>query len=258
VWPPIRALALDFDRTLMPTAGGSYRFASRTLTEVRAMGLRVILVSGREYATLARIARHLGTIDAVVAEDGAVVDSPFAGRPKRFGESTGLRVRRRFAGASLRGVEYGQVVVSLPRRSARRAARLVSRLAVTFSFNADRVMIVPRGVNKATGVRRAMKGMRLPPNAFAAIGDGENDLPLLRAAALSGAVRNAVSRLRAVADYTCRAAVGAGVREFVRGPLSERIALRPVRRQRPFAPRGSAGRDGAREGPGNAIREPIR
>jgi hydroxymethylpyrimidine pyrophosphatase-like HAD family hydrolase len=223
----IRALAVDLDRTLMPSRGGSFASASRTLSEVRAMGLRVILVSGREYPTLASIARRIGMVDAVVAENGALVDSPFRGNPKPFGAAIGRQVRERFAATRLRGVELGTVVVSVPRRSSAEAGRLVAGLAVRLVKNVDRVMILPRGVDKATGVRAAMRGLRLPEGSFAAIGDGENDLPLLRAAALSGAVHNARVAVRADSDYVCRAAVGAGVREFVRGPLSVRNSLRP-------------------------------
>ncbi len=190
------------------------------------MGLRVILVSGREYPTLASIARRIRVVDAVVAENGALVDSPFVGRPKRYGRATGTRVRERFAITNLHGIEVGEVVVSVPLRSAREAGRRVAGLAVTLVRNADRVMIVPRGVDKATGVRAAMRGLRLGAASFAAIGDGDNDLPLLRAAALAGAVHNARPGVRAESDYICKASVGAGVREFVRGPLSDQIAAR--------------------------------
>ena len=108
-----------------------------------------------------------------------------------------------------------------------RAGRLVRDLPVDLVANVDRTMILPTGVTKASGMQLALRALRLRADRFAAIGDAENDLPLLRDAALSGAVRNAEPRVVAAADYVCQKTFGAGVEEFVRGPVAHYLARAP-------------------------------
>jgi hydroxymethylpyrimidine pyrophosphatase-like HAD family hydrolase len=191
------------------------------------MGLKVVLASGREYHWLAALAAKLRFVDALVAENGAVVEAPVGGRPRIVGRAMASRVRRRLAQARWTNVEYGEVVVSVPRSMGPRVGKLVKGLDVALVPNADRVMILPAGVSKASGMQLALRALHLGSRSFAAIGDGENDIPLLREAALSGAVSNAHPRVVAAVDYVCRAPFGAGVEEFVKGPLANYPALGP-------------------------------
>jgi hydroxymethylpyrimidine pyrophosphatase-like HAD family hydrolase len=228
---PLVAFAVDLDRTLLPTDGSGIPAASRVLKAVRQMGLRTVLVSGRELSVLSAFAHRLQYVDALVAENGAVVESPFGGQPLVVGRDTGARVRHRLFGRPWPAAEFGMVVASLPRRLRPRVVPLLKGLGVELVANADRVMILPRGVTKASGMQLALERLHLRGQPYAAIGDGENDLPLLRAAALSAAVRNAHRRVRGNVDYVCRASYGRGVAEFVRGPL--RRARRPPALRRP-------------------------
>jgi hydroxymethylpyrimidine pyrophosphatase-like HAD family hydrolase len=223
---PLTAFAVDLDRTLLRPGARSYRAPSAVLSSVRTLGLKVVLASGREYLPLSRIARRLGNVDALVAENGAVIEAPIGTRPRAIGRTLGRRVRERLAGFSGPGAEYGEVVVSVPRRAEREVAGLLKGLAVELVPNVDRIMVLPRGVTKATGTRRAVRALRLESRHFAAIGDAENDLALLRAASLSGAVGNAEPGVRAIVDYVCRARYAAGVAEFVNGPVSRYLVPR--------------------------------
>jgi hydroxymethylpyrimidine pyrophosphatase-like HAD family hydrolase len=83
-------------------------------------------------------------------------------------------------------------------------------------------MVVPTGLSKSSGVRIALRRLGLASFGYAAIGDGENDVDLLRDADLSAAVANAVPAARAVVDYVCRQSFDRGVLEFVNGPLRGR------------------------------------
>ncbi|MGP8075311.1 MAG: HAD family hydrolase [Thermoplasmata archaeon] len=225
------ALAVDLDRTLLPPDGGAVRSASLILSAVQRMGVRVVLVSGREYSVLSEFSHRLRYVDALVAENGAVVEAPLGGRVRMVGRATGLRVRRRLSGKPWAHAEYGEVVASVPRVLRSRAVPILKDLGVELVPNVDRVMILPKGVSKATGMQLALAALRLPGGRYAAIGDGENDLPLLRAATISAAVHNAHPRVRTSVDYVCRASYGAGVAEFVRGPLTQALAPRvPVPR----------------------------
>jgi hydroxymethylpyrimidine pyrophosphatase-like HAD family hydrolase len=89
--------------------------------------------------------------------------------------------------------------------------------------NVDRVMVLPEGVTKRSGTRMALRHLGLANAGYAAIGDAENDLELLRGASLAGAVANAERSVRSSVDYICRGSFELGVLEFVRGPLSVRV-----------------------------------
>ena len=220
------ALAVDLDRTLLPPGRRVGRPAAELLAEVRRMGLRVVLVSGREHAVLSNFSDGLHHVDALVAENGAVVESPLGGPVRVVGRAMAGQVRRRLAAARLGGIESGEIVVSLPIAARPKVEAILAGLRVELVPNVDRLMVLPAGISKATGMRLALRGLRLANRAFAAIGDAENDLPLLREAELSGAVGNAVPQVRRTVDYVARGSYGAGVREFVRGPLSERLGER--------------------------------
>jgi hydroxymethylpyrimidine pyrophosphatase-like HAD family hydrolase len=219
----VEAFAVDLDRTLIRPEAGDLRLAAQILRSVREMGLRVILVTGREYSALTRFSTRLRYVDALVAENGAVIEAPRGGRIRVVGRSTGVRVRQRLAQSHWTDFDHGLVVVSVAGAARRKIETILKGLEVAYVTNVDRVMILPKGVTKATGTRRALEALHLGSRPFAAVGDAENDLPLLRAAAVSGAVRNAQSRVRASVDHVSRESFTAGVAEFVRGPLARSL-----------------------------------
>ena len=55
-------------------------------------------------------------------------------------------------------------------------------------FNRGRVMTLPQGVSKATGLHAALDMLRLSPRNTVAVGDAENDHELLRLAEIGAAV----------------------------------------------------------------------
>jgi hydroxymethylpyrimidine pyrophosphatase-like HAD family hydrolase len=212
--------ATDLDRTLLRPGGAPTRAARTAIRAARALGLRTLLVSGRPHGELVRFADAFGGFDGLVAENGAVVEAPIGSRPLIAGARTAARVRRGLEGRSGLHCEFGEIVVSVPRRERRQLVRVVGSLPVRLVSNVDRVMVLPRGVSKWSGTRAAMRQLRLPGLRYAAIGDGENDLDLLRGSSLSGAVANATSQVRAIADYVSHAPFDRGVLEFVQRPLT--------------------------------------
>src|SRR5438874_1438726 len=70
----LAALALDYDGTLTLNGTLSLRII-QALRAARSAGIRVLLVTGRQMGDLARIT-DLTLFDAVVAENGAVVEFP--------------------------------------------------------------------------------------------------------------------------------------------------------------------------------------
>ena len=72
-------------------------------------------------------------------------------------------------------------------------------------FNKGAVMVLPAGVNKATGLARALERSGLSPHNAVGIGDAENDHALLRLCGCGVAVANALPRLKEAADIVTRA-----------------------------------------------------
>jgi hydroxymethylpyrimidine pyrophosphatase-like HAD family hydrolase len=219
---PFATVVTDLDRTLLGPSGRATARARRALREIRALGFRALLVSGRTYADLTRYAPEFGEWDGLVAEDGAVVEAPIGQPPAVTGRRVAGVVRRRLGSNPRLHAEVGEVVASVPLQERRILARTLAGLPVELVANVDRLMILPTGVTKRSGVRMALRRMGLAGQGYAAIGDAENDLDLLQNADFSAAVANAIPTVRSAVDYLCRGSFDRGVLEFVEGPLRAR------------------------------------
>ena len=219
VTPP-DALATDLDGTL--TAGGSplgYKLV-QALRGVKEVGSKLILVTGRCVADANRITGE-GLFDAVVAENGAVL---LAGGMKKKVEPPGwAKVRSRFLSRFGEGCE--EVIVSTGAGELALARSLAAGDA-DVELNKDRLMVVPPGIDKGTGLAEALALLRLAPERTACIGDGENDAPMFEVVGMKVAVGNSVEGLKAKADLVTERGDGEGAIEaieklFPRGTLQE-------------------------------------
>jgi len=210
-----RAFACDFDGT-GATAGQLAPEIADVLAAARASGYVVLLVTGRVLADLEDAGVPLGTFDAVVAENGAIVWFPRRRRTIRLGGPP----PEHFLGA-LRsaGVAFqsGAVVVGASAHDAATVLGVIRRLGldVQIAFNRGAAMVLPSGVNKAAGVRRALRELGRSPRNLIAFGDAENDLPLFAVAELAVAARNAVASARAAADEVAVEPGAAGIARVV-------------------------------------------
>jgi hypothetical protein len=91
-------------------------------------------------------------------------------------------------------------------------------------FNRGAVMVLPTGVNKATGLSVALAHLKLSPHNVVAVGDGENDHALLSLCQCGVAVANAVPTMKSQADWVTKSEDGAGVAELVERILEEDLA----------------------------------
>ena len=74
-------------------------------------------------------------------------------------------------------------------------------------------MILPSGINKATGLRAALKEMGLSAHETVGVGDAENDHAFLTLCECSVAVANALPSLQEHADIVTRGDHGIGVHD---------------------------------------------
>jgi Cof subfamily protein (haloacid dehalogenase superfamily) len=90
----------------------------------------------------------------------------------------------------------------------------------TFS-KANYLEIIPLGTNKAEALRQLIATLGLDLSQLAAIGDGLNDLEMLREAGLGIAMGNAPAAVQSVADWVTSPNDQAGVAEAVRRLFQE-------------------------------------
>jgi hypothetical protein len=229
----LSVIALDYDGTIarQDRLDPAVREAIAT---ARARGIVVALVTGRILDALRRVAGDLHFVDAVVAENGAVLHFPDSGHTAHLAPP----LPDAYVGALReRGVphEAGKCLVDADAKDASRLLEIIraSELPLVLLFNGGRVMTLPQGVSKATGLHALLDTLRLSAHNTVAIGDAENDHELLRLAGVGCAVQWGSGALRASADLEIQgsgpAAVGAFVKALAadpRMPVPERTRRR--------------------------------
>lgn len=217
-------LASDFDGTLATDAWVPLETLA-AVAAFRERGGLFVLITGRRVEELLEVfPETLQVADRIVAENGGVLLDP--ARPPAVTLAAGLpdTIKDDLLAAGVTDFELGEVLVSASRDdeiAVRRAAHhLESRWPCQVVPNKDRVMLLPANVDKGTGLAAAASSLGVSPKDVLAIGDGENDVALLRAAGLGVAVADAVPALQAHADLLTRGQASAGVREAIECLLS--------------------------------------
>jgi len=226
-----QALACDYDGTLAHDGlvGDEVVLA---LQRCRDSGRNLLLVTGRLLSDLKLIFPGLPLFDYVVAENGATLycpandeERPLAPAPAdAFVEA--LRTRK------VMPLEVGRVIVATWSPFETTILQTIRDLGLELQviFNKGSVMVLPSGVNKATGLAQALKGLGISPRNVVAIGDAENDHALLEYVELGVAVSNAIPMLLERADLVTQGDHGAGVVELIDRLLENDLADIEVRR----------------------------
>lgn len=208
--PEIDALAVDYDRTITDLRLQLSARAVDGLARARRAGKKVIVVSGRGLDFLEREVGHLA--DALVGENGCFL--LHAGERRCLAPDLDLDA----ALASLPiEIERGTLIASVDARHEGLLRDALARAGASVDLirNRDRVMVLPRGVDKARGVLAALDALGIDPARAAAAGDGENDVAMLSAVGYGVAVANAVDEVKAVARYVCDGAGGDGLARWI-------------------------------------------
>lgn len=226
------ALATDYDGTLA-TEGRVEASTVAALKRLRASGRKLILVTGRELPDLKRVFPKLELFDRVVAENGALLFRPRSGRRLLL---AGPPPRQFVACLRARGVpaSAGRAIVAMPQQYQAAVLQVIHELGLDLHiiFNKGSLMVLPTGVNKVTGLERALDELGLAPESVAAIGDAENDHPFLAFCGCAAAVANALPAVKDRANLVTSAAEGAGVVELIQRLLDDDLAATPRGRAR--------------------------
>jgi hydroxymethylpyrimidine pyrophosphatase-like HAD family hydrolase len=193
-------LALDYDGTTAAndTMGSEMR---SVIADARARRIGVVLVTGRRLADLQRVAGDLHFLDAVVAENGAVLHLPGSGYSTTLGPPPSAILLQELIA---RGVPHvaGECLVEAAAEHAHHILDAIRsrELPLAILFNRGRLMVLPQAISKATGLREMLDILRLSLRSTMGIGDAENDHELLRVCEVGVAVGWGSPSLRATAD----------------------------------------------------------
>ena len=214
--PDILAIASDYDGTLAEDDIVPARTIA-ALERFRTSGRRLILVSGRHLPDLKQVFDHLHLFDVAILENGGLLYFPQTNETRLLAAPPSDQFIARLRERGVDELAIGQTIVAthIGHYEAIRATIEEMGLDLAIILNTDALMVLPRGIDKASGLKAGLAALSLAPMNVAAIGDAENDIVFLQACGYAVAVANALPQVKAVADKITKGARGYGVEEFI-------------------------------------------
>ncbi|MGI0049314.1 MAG: phosphoglycolate phosphatase [Nitrososphaera sp.] len=219
----IKVFAVDIDGTLTENGGGTIHLAALAkLRYLERMGYNVIYVTGRSSVEAYVLAVFGGTTRIAVGENGgAITIAPqehklLASREKCM---QGYEVLKK----SIDGVQTKPVfprmteVVLLRTFDLKEGQKILDEhgLSLYLSDSKYAFHINEKGVDKAYGLKEALKMLKADPEETVAIGDSETDMPMYDICGCSIALGHAEENVKKKADYVVAGREGAGLAEAV-------------------------------------------
>jgi HAD superfamily hydrolase (TIGR01484 family) len=220
------ALASDYDGTLAER-GQVDEATVAALERLRDAGWRLILVTGREIEGLLEAFPRADLFDRVVAENGALLYCPATRQKRPLSERPPEEFVAALRAKDVAPLAIGRVIVATVHPNEAVVLDTIRELglALRVILNKGAVMVLPSGVDKASGLQAALVDLGLSPRDVVAVGDAENDQAFLNLCGCSVAVANALPMLKQHADVVTDAACGAGVVELIDRILAEDLRL---------------------------------
>lgn len=209
------ALASDYDGTLA-TDGHVNQETLAALERLRN-GRKLILVTGRELDDLLRVFEQIHLFDLVVAENGALLYNPATREEKLLCSQPPEEFIKALRDRGVDPLSVGRAIVATWHPNETKVHEAIRELGLELQviLNKDAVMVLPSGVNKASGLKVALSELGLSPHNTVGIGDAENDQALLSLCGFGVAVANALDMLKESADFVTKGVRGAGVVEII-------------------------------------------
>lgn len=221
-------LATDYDGTI--AHHGIVDDATlAALRRVRDAGVKLVLVSGRERESLVRTFQHFEIFDLMVLENGATLYEPSTQAELALCDPPRADFVEALRAANVHPLSVGNVIVATFEPHQVVVLDTIRTLGLEYQviFNKGAVMVLPSGVNKATGLKQGLARLGIAPERAVAVGDAENDHALLELAGIGAAVANALQSLKDRADFVATRDHGAGVAELIDAMLAGNLTRRP-------------------------------
>ncbi|MCW9012801.1 MAG: HAD hydrolase family protein [Gammaproteobacteria bacterium] len=216
------ALATDYDGTLASDDRVS-ELTVQALERLRVSGRQIIMVTGRRLDDLLAVCSCVQLFDLVVAENGAVVYNPHSREETQLANPPSKLLIQGLQARGVEPLEIGQVLVAThaPHRAAVQDVIWELGLEAQVICNRGEVMVLPAGINKATGLEYALHKLGLSRHEVVGVGDAENDHSFLEYCECAVAVANAAPSIKQIAILVTTAENGSGVIELINELISE-------------------------------------
>ncbi|HKR98254.1 MAG TPA: HAD family hydrolase [Candidatus Dormibacteraeota bacterium] len=220
-----RVLACDYDNTLA-SHGVAPHAAVAALRSVAASGRRLVLVTGRVMDELLDVFNEIDVFDRVVAENGGTLYDPATGGHRLLGPPAPADLVAELRAAGVAPLVVGRVICATTEAAAPHVHDALHRLGVAreLILNKGSLMVLPAGIDKASGLRAAVQDLGETLEATVAVGDAENDVVLLEVSGAGVAVANALDEVKERADLVLERSNGEGVRLLCQSLLEDDLA----------------------------------
>ncbi len=221
------ALCLDYDGTIAHH-GRVDEPTLAALERLRESGRQLVMVTGRELDDLQTVFPRLDLFARVVAENGALIYRPKSREERLLDEAPPQSFVDKLIERGVGPISVGRVIVATwePHENTVLETIRDCGLELQVIFNKGAVMVLPAGVNKATGLRAALAELNLSPHNAVGVGDAENDHAFLSICECAVAVANALPAVKEKADIVTFAHHGAGVTQLIDEMLADDLTSR--------------------------------
>jgi len=141
---------------------------------------------------------RLDLFDRVVAENGALLFEPAAKREAPLAPEPLHPLVEALHRMRVVPLSVGRSIIATWEPNEKLVLEAIREhgLELQIVFNKGAVMVLPPGVNKASGLKAALVDLGLSAHNVVSIGDAENDHAFLRASGYAVAVANALSAIK--------------------------------------------------------------
>ncbi len=212
----IICLATDYDGTLAHD-GAVDESTVEALIDLKRSGRKLILATGRELPDLSRCFSRIDLFDRVVAENGGLLYNPASRKEQPLAPEPPANFVERLRALGVAPLSVGRSIVATWEPNEKIVLEAIRDLGLELQivFNKGAVMVLPPGVNKASGLHAALVDLGLSAHNVVAVGDAENDHAFMQSSGFAVAVANALPTIKDEADLVTRGARGAGVTELI-------------------------------------------
>lgn len=222
-----RALATDYDGTIAHDGHVDAPMVA-ALQRLSNADVHLLLVTGRELPQLLELfPQALELFDAIVAENGALLYWPSTQETQVLSEQPAKEFVAALRKKDVKPLSVGQGIVATFRPNETIVLEVIRELGLEMQviFNKDAVMVLPSGVNKATGLTAALKTLGIKAHLCVGVGDAENDHAFLSMCGCSAAVGNALPAVKERATVVLTATHGAGVMQLIERMLDGTLPI---------------------------------
>lgn len=218
----IKGFAVDVDGTITEDGGVISLDAAYTLRWLEKMGYRVILVSGRSAWEAYALSAYLGITRVVVGENGGVVATSPLNMMLLADISHSMMaydyLSKKISNVKMKLVFPRFTEIVLERTFNINEGRRIldeSGIPVTINDSKYGYHLTHKNVNKAVGLRVAVKYLGIDTSQIIAIGDSEIDIPMFMVCGYSIALGNSPNSLKEKASFSVNSIMGDGLVEAI-------------------------------------------